>query len=181
MEEVSVPQKQSPQKTVVTLVIAILLVAAIGSAVTFYLMYDKANKELATLKQNPQSSNEREAKEIVEKVGKLVDLPPNETPQVATVSNLERLKNQPFFAKAKIGDKVLIYPVNKKAILYDPIANKVLEIGPIADSGSGSVAGSATGSGALKPSGTITPIPTEEAFPTLVPSATIAPTLQPNP
>jgi hypothetical protein len=172
--------KKSPQKMIVMILAAIVLVAAIGSAVTFYLMYDKANRELVTLKQNPQSATEKEAKEIIEKVGKLVDLPTDETPQVATVSNLERLKEQPFFAKAKIGDKVLIYPINKKAILYDPVANKVLEIGPIADNGTGSVAGAtASGSGTPRPIATETPVP----FPTEVPVVPVepSPTLAPVP
>lgn len=67
----------------------------------------------------------------VEEVGKLVDLPEGETPTIATVSNLEPLKDQAFFKDAEIGDKVLIYGTSKKAILYRPSANKVIAVAPL--------------------------------------------------
>lgn len=68
---------------------------------------------------------------LVEKVGKLVFLPVDETPTVATVSDPELLKNQPFFAEAKKGDQVLIYANARKAILYDPVANKIVNMAAI--------------------------------------------------
>jgi hypothetical protein len=45
--------------------------------------------------------------------------------------NPENLKGQSFFADAKVGDKVLIYKNAKKAILYDPIADKIITIAPL--------------------------------------------------
>ena len=56
---------------------------------------------------------------------------PQEVPTVATVSDVSKLKNQAFFANAKNGDKVLIYQNAKKAILYRPSSNKIVEFGPI--------------------------------------------------
>lgn len=74
-----------------------------------------------------------ENKELVEKVGKLIILPANEEPTVATVSDLDKLKGQPFFAKAQIWDKVLIYSQAKKAVLYRPSTNEVIELAPLLD------------------------------------------------
>lgn len=74
---------------------------------------------------------EQEAKDLIEKVSKLVVLPQDETPTIATVSDVEKLKDQPFFANAKNGYKVLIYTNAKKAILYDPFENKIVEIAPV--------------------------------------------------
>ena len=71
-------------------------------------------------------------------VSKLVVLPADETPTVATITDLAPLAGQPFFAQAKVGDKVLIYAKAQKAILYDPSTDKVIEIAPIGNSGSGS-------------------------------------------
>ena len=80
---------------------------------------------------NPQSVVEQEVKKIVSEVGKLIDLPTGEDPTLATVTDITKLKDQPFFTKAKNGDKVLIYTNAKKAILYDPILKKVLDVAPI--------------------------------------------------
>jgi hypothetical protein len=70
----------------------------------------------------PQAGNAS----TVEKISKLIILPADETPTIATVSDLEALKGQPFFADAKVGDIVLIYANAKKAILYDPVLNKIV-------------------------------------------------------
>ncbi len=79
---------------------------------------------------NNSLSKEREVEKIIEAVGKLIVLP-DETPTVATVSDLEKLKGQIFFKNAKVGDKVLIYIKAEKAILYDPELNKIIELAPI--------------------------------------------------
>ena len=58
-------------------------------------------------------------------------LPEDEEPSVATVADPEQLAGQPFFSKAKKGDKVLIYTNAQKAILYDPVAKKIIDIAPL--------------------------------------------------
>lgn len=67
---------------------------------------------------------------LVERVGRHVLLP-DEIPTVATVSDINLLADQPFFARAKNGDKVLLFRASNRAILYDPRADKVLDIGNI--------------------------------------------------
>ncbi len=70
----------------------------------------------------PQADNAS----TIEKIGKLIILPADETPTIATVSDPEALKSQSFFADAKVGDIVLIYTNAQKAILYDPVLNKIV-------------------------------------------------------
>jgi len=74
---------------------------------------------------------ENEVNYLVDKVGDLMFLPIGEIPTVATVSEPEKLKNQDFFKDAKKGDKVLIYSNARKAILYDPLADKIITIAPV--------------------------------------------------
>lgn len=68
------------------------------------------------------------ANDIVTKVGLLVEFPSTENPSVATVSDVEKLKTQDFFKRAKNGDKVLIFQSVKKAILYRPETNKIIDM-----------------------------------------------------
>ncbi len=65
---------------------------------------------------------------LLTKVSKIMVLPADETPEVITISDTELLKSHPFFSQAKIGDKVLIYTKLKKAILYDPVNHKIVDI-----------------------------------------------------
>jgi len=78
-----------------------------------------------------ETAKDSEAEYLVEKVGKLIILPTDEVPTIATVSNLEALKGQAFFVGAKNGDKVLIYTKAQKAVLYDPILNKIVNVAPL--------------------------------------------------
>ena len=94
-----------------------------------------SNKSPVTLK--AEDSN----KELVDAVGKLVVLPANEQPTIATIADLSKLQGQPFFANAQVGDKVLIYTQAKKAILYRPSENKIIELAPL-NIGSGQSASS---------------------------------------
>ncbi len=68
---------------------------------------------------------------LVVEVGKLIALPSDEKPTVATVTDLDKVKDQPFFKNAKNGDKVLIYTNAKKAILYRPGEKRIIEVGAV--------------------------------------------------
>ena len=68
---------------------------------------------------DPQAFAQNQIAKIVSEVGKVISLPQNETPTVATVSDLAPLKSQPFFTNAAIGDQVLIYAIARKVILKD--------------------------------------------------------------
>ena len=107
------------------LILILMLLVVILGATTFYLFYK--NSKL-TGSYNSTLAIEEEAKTLALKVGKLIVLPIDEVPTIATLSDPKALKNQTFFVDAKKGDKVLIYTNNRKAILYDPVANKVINV-----------------------------------------------------
>lgn len=76
-----------------------------------------------------------EIESLITKVSRLIMLPPGEEPTVATVSDPAKLKDQAFFQNAQVGDKVLIYTKARKAYLYDPEGDILLEVAPITAEG----------------------------------------------
>lgn len=104
---------------------AVLLVLGSTGAAGYYY------KQLADIKKDPNKVAQAEVQTVLEAVGKLIVLPEGEQPTLATVTDPEKLKDQPFFASAKTGYKVLIYTNAKKAILYNPEENKIVEVAPI--------------------------------------------------
>lgn len=119
---------QIGRKTKIIIVLSVLLAAALVGGGLTYKKYTEAQAEIGRLS-DPQEVVRIENAKTVEAVGMLIELPIGETPTIATVSDKEKLKVQPFFAKAENGDKVLIYTQAKKAILYRPSANKVIDVG----------------------------------------------------
>lgn len=113
---------QSNKRVVVMLVLLVILLG--GTSGYLY-------KKTLAQKNTPEQVAQEEAQTLAKKVGMLIVLPTDETPTVATVSDPEALKNQAFFENAKVGDKVLIYTNAKKAVLYDPTLNKILNVAPL--------------------------------------------------
>ncbi len=68
---------------------------------------------------------------LAKQVGELMLLPEDETPTVATVSDMHALEGQVFFKNAQVGDKVLMYLASQRAILYRPSERLIIEVGPI--------------------------------------------------
>lgn len=111
----------------------IIIVVLALAGITFFLavQYRSSLRQIKQLKENPDQVTSEENKKLIAKVEKLVVLPSNETPTIATVSEPEKLKAQAFFAQAEKDDKVLIYTNAKKAYLYSVKQNKILEIAPV--------------------------------------------------
>lgn len=104
----------------------IIIILAVGG--TAYVARQKP--EILGLSKG-QAQVQAEIDKLVADVGKLIALPKDEKPTVATVTDIEKVKDQPFFKNAKNGDKVLIYTNEKKAILYRPTENLIVEVGAV--------------------------------------------------
>ena len=114
-------------KLVPIILITLVIIGLLVSNLVFFNKFQKADQLL----KNPTEAAKIESDELLKKIGKMMDLPNAEEPTIATITDSEKLKEQPFFAKAKNGYKVIIYATAKKAILYDPTANKVIEVMPL--------------------------------------------------
>ena len=112
-------------------ILVIIVLALLGTSGYLFKKYNDSQKQIQTLKEDPNQAAKQEIRDLVAKVSKLVVLPEGEDPTVATVTEPEKLKDQVFFAKAKVGDKILIYTNAKKAYLYNPDSNRIVEIAPI--------------------------------------------------
>ena len=129
MDKISIDTPRIPRNILTlrnaALFVAVMLIA--GSSGTAYYFYNRFTES----RQNPQKFAQEESRQLIARVGQLIVLPAGEEPTIATVNDPERLKDQPFFAQAKKGDRVFIYTNARKAILYDPTANKIIEVAPI--------------------------------------------------
>lgn len=114
----------------INIVVAIIVLAALVLAGTSYYFFNKYKKTQLLLN-NPTLAAKEEVKKITDQVSKLMELPTKEEPIVVTVLDKNKLKDQDFFKKAENGDKVIVYSVSKKAILYRPSINKIIEVAPL--------------------------------------------------
>ena len=115
--------KISTGKIVGGLAALVFVLSLVGNAYLFV--------QYRSLSADPQKQAQQETRDLVRAVSQLMILPEGEDPTIATVADTEKLKDQPFFSRAEIGDKVLLFTTAKKAILYRPTANKIIEVAPI--------------------------------------------------
>lgn len=112
-------EKKKFAKIILIVIIFALVAGSLGTAGYFYFKYKKAV---------PGNAAKDEAGSYAAKISRFMALPEGEEPTLATVADREKLKDQPFFADAQNGDKVLIYSKTNEAILYRPSANKIIKV-----------------------------------------------------
>jgi len=108
------------------LVIVFAIVAILGLFGSFYFF-----SKYQALKTNPDLEAQKETKMLISALGELMELPTGEVPTIATISDKEKLKDQPFFKTAENGDKLFAYNTAMIAILYRPSSNKIINVAPI--------------------------------------------------
>jgi flagellar basal body-associated protein FliL len=116
--------KKLMTKETMLITLVVVLLAALGG-LGFLYMKEK-NKE-----DSPTQEASEEAQQILEDVGKLILLPEDEEPTIATIKDIEALKaeNAEFYKNAQNGDKILIY--TQRAIIYDSDENRIINVAPI--------------------------------------------------
>lgn len=112
-----IPKQSRTLSAIVVLII--LLCLAVGIASYFY--YQLKNAGVAKVEVE-------ETTELIKTIGKTLELPEGEVPTLATVTDREKLAEQPFFQKAENGDKVIIYTNSGRAILYRPSTKKIVDM-----------------------------------------------------
>jgi hypothetical protein len=113
------------------IILLIIITILVGTLFAYYL---KSQNEMAALKvqiNNPSPSSSINNLPLKDAISRLIEIPTNETPTEATITNADELSNRPFFAHAQTGDKVLIFPQAQKAYLYRPSINKLIEVSSV--------------------------------------------------
>lgn len=126
VDDVIKPKAKTKKRLVVSLV-TLLVIALIGGMAWFGWQYKKTQDQLKTY-QDPQKAVQAAGQALVSDVGKIMILPQKETPTVATVTDVNKLRDRTFFKDAQNGDKVLIYSQAQKAILYRPSTRQIVEV-----------------------------------------------------
>jgi len=119
-----------PLKIAIYILVPLLILAAI------YFALDRAGYirafQLGLQLQQQQQQQVDQDKVVLDSLKKIMLLPGDDVkPTMATITDIDVLKKeQPtFFANAKNGDRVIVYP--NTAIIYDYNANKIIQVGPV--------------------------------------------------
>src|SRR5689334_16887179 len=92
--------KKPGLKSLLWVLVVLLLAAAVGTAAYYVNRYNDSQNQLKKLSSNPTVTAQQEQQQLIAKVGKLTVLPKDETPTIATVTDISKLKDQAFFTNA---------------------------------------------------------------------------------
>lgn len=105
-----------------------LLIVAFAAAVLvgvyYFVQYQR-------LRNDPTLEARREAEQVVKELSRLMIVPDEPAPILATVSDRDQLQDQPFFRNAQNGDQVVIFPASMRAVLYRPSEKRIVDIAPL--------------------------------------------------
>lgn len=112
----------------------LIALVIVGLLVFFAYEYAHTKNQLEKLS-NPKTATESATQQLINSVSKLMQLPNNETPVLASINNAASLRSQGgfaryFYANAQNGDKLLIYTKNNLGVIYRPSTNKIIASGP---------------------------------------------------
>ena len=125
------PPKRHSKFRVSYLLIGLILILLATGGFFGYMQYNSLKKENQRLS-DPQEAAKSETENLKRKIALLIEVPADEDPIIDKVVDVEKAKKQsPFFAHAREGDRLFRYQKAKKAILYRPSSNKIIEVAPL--------------------------------------------------
>ncbi|HSW65695.1 MAG TPA: hypothetical protein VLI54_00970 [Bacillota bacterium] len=103
------------------------ILVLLGVASVFGALYFRSRAQLRQALHDSPNSVATETSALISKISVHMVLP-SEKPTIAIVEDAKKLASQSFFKHAQNGDRVLVYTKSKKAILYRPSQDKVIEV-----------------------------------------------------
>lgn len=90
----------------------------------------ETEQELEKIRESTERRGTEVAQGVLEDVRQLIDVPGDPEPTVATIVDVDALREaSPFYNKAENGDHLII--TETRAILYDPDRNIILDVVPV--------------------------------------------------
>ncbi|MEK7557125.1 MAG: hypothetical protein AAB538_04065 [Patescibacteria group bacterium] len=121
---------------------------------------EQTEAELEEIRKSTQRGGEEVAKEVLTKVRSHMIVPEEPQPTVATIIDINRLKEaSEFYAVADNGDHLII--TEKRAILYDPDRDIILDVVPVRINKTSASPGVSPGRTSPSPTSTPSPTPTK--------------------
>jgi hypothetical protein len=108
--------------------LAIPSVALISLFFGYYAHNYLAGKKV--VEKSASLSLQDEKQRIVDAISRSMELPSGESPIVAAVTDVEKLRDQSFFPDAQVDDQLIMYSDAKKAIVYRLSSEKIVDIIP---------------------------------------------------
>lgn len=138
--------------------LVLLVVVAVGG---YYAWHSNVSSgDLGSLTAG-QKLSDNQVTQLIARISKFLVVPGDEQPSITVISEADKLaQQQAFYKDAKDGQVLLVY--SNRAIIYDPEANKLVNVGPIVrnDNPSPTASGSAT----VTPEPSATPSVTPKAI-----------------
>lgn len=131
----AVPQASEahiPTKRSVTVSMRVLAFAAVGCLLVLFMVAvfiskNDSNEIPQTL--GTSDATQSDPERYYEAVSKFVELPTNDLPTVANVSDAEKVrKDNVVLTDVKDGDKMLFFAKSRKVVVYRPSSNKVVAV-----------------------------------------------------
>ena len=90
----------------------------------------ETEQELEKIRESTERRGTEVAQRVLDDVRQLIDIPNDPEPTVATIVDVDALREaSPFYNKAENGDHLII--TETRAILYDPDRNIILDVVPV--------------------------------------------------
>jgi hypothetical protein len=92
--------------------------------------YFRAHRDVVGTDASSTHNNDQVVQKLISDLSKLMILPADDSPVVATINDAATLaKDQPFYVNSVNGDALLVFPKSSKAVIYSPSRNVIVNVG----------------------------------------------------
>lgn len=107
------------------------MLALAGGVAFLYTKYTETRKEVEKLStvQGQQELSKTQTHELLGEMRQIIIMPTNEDPVVATITDINQLKDKDFYKDANNGDRVVVFANAKKAYIYSPERKLIVNVG----------------------------------------------------